>query len=534
MVFLTGITFDRLVLSLRDALPGDPDTSAYSIWHVWWPIFSFNVPDGLTIHAYSGAPYTANHLRYSPILQSFVFSVLARAATPIIGLNLLLLGSFAATWLGMVWYFLSKQIPLWLGIAGASAFVLTGWYYDVLTQADIILASIWLMPLAFLSFDHWLRHQSYWRLLVVIVVLYASVMSGVQHLAWIAGLWLPYVLIHLRAVFQNTDADLSNLQRQIIVMGVIGAILLFVYPMPSFVRAMQGYAPAFTPAADPPESSSLTRFIFDVSPAVWLFAGAAIFFTRPTKHSYFWLVMAILSLLWASGFILDPVRLLAAALRLESSTLYSQTIYFGVSTFAFIMFMMVSWSDPLFKRPVITRIALGGALLVIVALAPALRREFPIHNVQLEPVYTMMASEPEDYLLVEYPFGLESVLDGRTLGTGSALTGSAVWHHKRTLSGVAPFYSNSIFADFEAMQFLFPEALEDDQIPAAAEELAVAVEQWRIGYVIVHPDLVGSDMQNLQALIDETTVFCSPFQSGKLTIYRARWHPVGCDQEELN
>jgi hypothetical protein len=153
----------------------------------------------------------------------------------------------------------------------------------------------------------------------------------------------------------------------------------------------------------------------------------------------------------------------------------------------------------------------------------------PTNEVNVPVFYSQIASEPEDYLLLEYPFGLASVADSRTLGSVAYLARNSVWDYKRSVSGLAPFYTDRVFEKETATQFLFPDKLTDDNRQQAALALGVAIREWRIGYVVVHSDLLSA--QTLSALSDllaHSEALCPPVVRDGLTLYRAQWHPYGC------
>ncbi len=526
------INFDSILLNPAARLPGTPNEAAYSLLHVWWPVVSLPQPDDLTIHSFIGAPYLANHTRYTPFLQSILFHLLSGLG-PVLAFNLLLIVSQVASQIVLFWFFRRKGAPgLWAALA-STAFVLSPWYSTIIGQADVIAAGWWLPPLALIVWDRWTEQPSTWRVAAVVAALYAAVLCGVQNLLWLVSLWLPYAAWSGRALWLNSVNDEQKRvasRDQLAAMTLSFLVLFLFYPMPGIVRALQGNEPAYGPALGAPELRSFVGWILRTSPAIFAATLLTVFFGRSVKSGIFWLMVAVFNLLVGFGLIPDALNMVAGALGLPYWPLADRSFSFGIALFAMLVYIGQAWGETWQSPPTLKWLLVGLASLIIIPVTNlATIRAVPIHEVNVPDFYREIAAEPEDYILLEYPFGLSSVADGRSVGEAAYLARYAVWNLKRPASGLSPYYEPRLFEQVQANTFLFPQTLSPTDLSTAAQALGQAVREWRIGYVVVHPDLLTPEaLTTISDLVEQSKALCPPIQRDGLILYRARWHPYGC------
>jgi len=497
---------------------------------------SFGVADDLVIHSFIGAPYLSNHLRYLPILQSVVFSAL-KGAGPVLTFNLLLIVSQVASQLMLFWFFIRKGITGWWAALAATAFVISPWYSTMLSQADLIAVGWWLPPLALIIWDRWLEKLSPWRTGAVTVVLYAAVLCGIQNIMWIAGLWLPYAAW---SFWQRSKADpefLKSRSDHLAGLGLTLMVLLLIYPTPVLVRSLQREEPAYGPALGEPVLRSFIGWILRTGPAIFGLTAVTGVLAKRERGAAGWLGVAGLNAAVGFGVLPDPLNMIAGALGLTYWPLAEREFFFGIAIFAMLVYISRNWTalqatkDDLGnnQRPILWTGVWIAVLVGLVGTNLTGLRTLPNHEVIVPAFYQEIATEPEDYIVLEYPFGVSSVADGRTMGQAAYLAQNAVWDSKRPTSGLATYYEPHIFDKMAATTFLFPEALTQDNQAQAAEALGIAVREWRIGYVVMHPDLLSAEMQAaIRKLAEQSQALCPPVEREGLVIFRAQWHPYGC------
>jgi hypothetical protein len=530
------VNFDGLLLHLATDLPGDLVDAALALTHVWWPVYSMGQPDALSIHSFFTPPYLINHLLYMPVLQSPVFALLSALGGPVPGLNLLLVASQIATHALTYVFLRGKGAPITLALAGAAAFVLAPWYGDAVGSADVIGASFWVIPAALIAWDRWAAQPSTWRAALVVVALYAAVLAGVQHVIGLILLWLPFAIGTLRPLWQRGgEADQRALaaRQHVPAMGLALIALLYVYPMPNITRTLQGFEPAYNALPLPPADRSIIGAILHNGPLIAGLAVVTAFFAPGEGRRGMWLVVGGVALLMGMALLPDPVYMLLAGLGMRVYPLAERGYLFGVGLFALMVYAALGWRET--WGDALARPAYGwGAAAALIALAlgtnPATIRAMPRHTVDVPDFYAAIAAEPESYVLVDLPFGLVSTLDGAALGEGADLAQYAVWHHKRPLGAPAPYYEPRVFDDLSGQAFLFPGALDGADSGEAARALAEAVDEWRIGYVVLHPDRMAEDAaEAFDALAEESGALCPAVEGDGLIVYRAQWHPAGCE-----
>jgi hypothetical protein len=222
--------------------------------------------------------------------------------------------------------------------------------------------------------------------------------------------------------------------------------------------------------------------------------------------------------------------MVAGALGLPAWPLADRSFSFGFALFAMLVYSCQSWSESWQSQPNLKWQLVGlASFIIILATNVATIRAVPTHEVAVPDFYRQIAAEPEDYIVLEYPFGLASVTDSRLLGEAAYLARYSVWDLKRPASGLSPYYDPHLFEQARTNTFLSPQVLTPDDMDAAAQALGQAVREWRIGYIVVHPDLLTEEAQVIiRNLTDHSGALCPPVRRDSLILYQARWHPAGC------
>ncbi len=526
-----AVTFQRLLIQPGTHLPGSPDQAALALWHLWWPASGAGAGESLAVHAYLGAPFAANHLLALPILPAGVYRLLALAGSPALAFNLTLIAAPALTALLTGGWLRRRGAPPLLAALAGLALILTPWYTAAVRRPDVIAASLWPLPLALLAWDAWLARPSLPRAALTAGAAYAGALCGVQHLSWLIALGLPYAIWTWQERPPIDESAGSARRDGLRLIGLLLAGLLLIYPIPAVVRAWAGIDPAY--AVDLPARFAAQRSLI----GEWrrllpipLLAAFSLLLARPGRRAAFWLAAGGGLLIFAAGVLPEPVRLLAGALDLPYQPLYPSQWLYGPAAFALIAAAAEGWGPAWARLPDGASAGAGAAALIglIAAGLPALR-PIDLHRIPVEPFYAQIAAEPEDYLLLEYPFGVWSDQEGIALGEGVYLARYAAWHGKRVIGGPLPGPAPAL-EFYRQMAFLPAANLSADGITAAAPALARAVTTWRIGYVIAHRDALPEPaLAAITDLAEASGALCPPVERGGLRVFRARWHPAGCE-----
>jgi hypothetical protein len=264
--------------------------------------------------------------------------------------------------------------------------------------------------------------------------------------------------------------------------------------------------------------------------------GITLLIAGPSRETTFWLLTGGASLAFALGILAEPLSILANVLGVPYLPLYDTDAFFAPALFSLLTFACLSGRDT-WRKVIDAGKARGAALvaatfLLLLGGNPAVLREFDFHAVPTYAFYETISSEREDFIVLTYPFGLANSQDKQRLGEGAFLSEYALWHHKRTVSGVAPHYEPATHEALRDTGFLFPDSLSANALDAAAENMAAAVQEWRIGYIVAHEELLAPQtLHTIDVLSEESGVLCPPVERDGLVIFRARWHPAGCESE---
>ncbi len=523
------ITFDGFLLNLGSHL-SDSDQAALAFWHTWWGHFGFGRSEGIVINSYSNAPYLANHLGYMPLIQAQIAALLDAISGPILAFNIILLLDYALTYWSI--YFLLKIKGISLIPSGllAAAFVLSPWYYDVLVRADVILASVGLIVWLLFFWEKWLVTQKRVYSYLIFAGIAITILSGIQLAALLLSIWLPYVVWRFCTFRKETQnqAFLSDVTRLLWQIGVLVLILILIYPIPVLFRTLSGYEPAFISQEYAVPDVSIHNIILALGIGILMLLIGGIMFTK----NYFDRVLLGLTginLLIASGLLSSPDRLLLNLFNIPPLPLARLDTYLGGALIVAVIYAALAWEDKwlTIKETAWKYIVIAAALAVVSIFNVV--KNYPHKELEIYPFYESIAAEPEDYLLLNYPFGIRDSY-GQTIGQAADLVVYSAWHQKRTLSGINLFYPPELYAQFEQMRFLYPGQLASDEFAPAANNLTEAINTWRIGYVVIHTEKLSSEqLEAIQQLIRESDALCQASQQQGLLIYRAKWHPDGCE-----
>ena len=534
MLISIAINFRHVLSAPAVYLGGDPDAVAMALWHTWWPQFGLLLPDALALTAYSGAPFMANHLRYMPILQSFLFGAFNRLVDPVLAMNLVLMSCQAATH-----YFLYRMLRTLpanylLALAGATAFVLSPWYSSKASQSDVIAIALWPLPLAITMWSSWLRSPRTMLAIILAGVVWLAVLNGLQNMAWIVALLLPYFVYtwsRQRALMSHPPSGHLRNGDQVALICLLLTVLLLLYPAPNVVRTTNSGEAAYA-AADSVASGGILNLLMRTAPAVWFCAALVLVTPISIRSARPWFVLGAANIVFALGLLPGPLDLVSGALRLRLSALHTPDAFWPPAMLAMTVFAVLGWTKWQRTQPsktavtltVIVAVGLVGAGII----SPADRGLVQHTSGAASAFYAQVAGDPEDFLILQYPFGLHNLQDGQATGGSAHLVQYAVWHHKRTLSGVAPHFTPAVHAAFAEVPFLHPLGDASDSANTAVK-LAQAVQEWRIGYVVLHTELLDEHQQGwLKLLVSQSNALCPGVQRGSLLVFRARWYPAGC------
>ena len=133
---------------------------------------------------------------------------------------------------------------------------------------------------------------------------------------------------------------------------------------------------------------------------------------------------------------------------------------------------------------------MGALILLAVADAVGYRSVygFVTHSVRVEPIYEKIANMPDDFLLLEVPFGVRSGTD--VIGRGDDLMLYQTVHRKRMINSYLsriPLDALAYYRKSPAFMFLANEKTPPGDVDA---DLDLRMRALGVGFILVHPEML--------------------------------------------
>jgi hypothetical protein len=304
----------------------------------------------------------------------------------------------------------------------------------------------------------------------------------------------------------------------------------------------------------PTLGGAVTAFVLSAMLAGWLYRWALC----GQGGRWFWFIVMLPPLLLSMG---PTLPLLGAEIPMPFRALHSLTNGMfrmpwrlaPIFVIAGVIFAAKTWTVIITSRPVprlrggIYAVLTLAAALLLIALDVRLYQTPPITDTfrperltQIEPplpsyvFYDEIGAEMGNFVLLEVPTGAATgeVILGDPRAT--QLQFYAMRHQKRTLNGFisrAPidfFWSiqteDPLLSWLGQRRFLEPELVEP--------RLRQIVDEWPVGYIVVHQDMIGRATVTPQEIIGYLNslgdVLCPVWVEGDAVVYRTASHPLPC------
>lgn len=515
--------FGRSLPHFSTSIIGRLDAANQSLWHLWWSIESWSHADTAVLTTYSAAPYLSNRITYLPFVQGGVFATLNWVIpNPLVAFQLTLAVLFTATYVSVYVWFTSCNVEKPVSAVAATLFVTSSWYVTTAQAAiDIVALGLFLLPLSLFCWDRFSETGRLRWMLATVFVLWLAVLSGLAHLTWIIVIVIPYAIHRLNQV--ETLSSLFTTLR----LGISLLLILFLlYPLRIIFQSLQGNLPPYGASfvATGATFESVAGLILESGMIGFLLIGI-IGLSKQKAPPGFWLTLFGVSFVLGLGFLPDPLHALGALFGLQGQTAFLPQMYLGLIQFCAVAAFVDAWPALKSKLPAAglwtgLGMLVAASYVAVLILVPYSRQEL-----QILDIYRDIEREPEDYLILDYPAGIQSTQTGLETGTDSYLSLYAVWHHKRTVSGIAPYFSDEVHQAVDESTIFNLSFIND----LSTDMLATIIEQDRIGYVLVHHRLLSDEESDaLTGLLSASEALCQPITQADVSIYRAQWHPAGC------
>lgn len=559
LVFFAGLAFLVLhpLLFSNGVKVAGYDFFNYN-WNFWWIRHALTTP-GLNVYESDFAmfPYVTNYGYHALTLIWYPFWALIE---PLVGtltaVNVIIFVACTLNgWLFFVLLRRERVAPALALIGGATLQVspiLRYFYYNT----HLNLMDWFWLPAQLLLWGQIVRAVEARRVrravlwaIVQGATLWGVLLTDLQFPIFTAFLLVPYVLFTLWGARRR----LPLIGVGVVVAAVALPLAWFLGPLPYILRFSGTLAPGSVedrPGIPPAgflsmsatwwewSSPSLGAFVTVVL-ALTLVAG---FFLRRRARPirWFWFALAIPPLLLALGptlaigettIALPPFRLLYT---LTNGMFKMPWRLAPIFIIAALIFAGKTWT-PTFQHMGAGRIfALGGAFLLLFADV-RLYESAPLQDTPVDyAFYHAIGDEPYDEVILEVPTGAATgdVILGDPRAT--QLQWYGIFHHKRMINGFisrAPLENYwYLLTDDPMLSWLGQRRpLEPETVEA---QLRQRITDWRIGYIVVHRDLIGRDSPTVQEILGYFNslgdLLCPYTVEGDAAVYRTSWHPDGC------
>lgn len=527
-------------------------------WNFWWVRHALTTP-GLNVYESDFAmfPYLTNYgyhaltLVWYPLwalIEPFVGTLTAVNAIIFVACTL-------NGWLFFVLLRRERVAPALALIAGAALQVAPILRYFYFNTHLNLMDWFWL-PAQLLLWGQIVRavearrigHAVAWAV-VQGATLWGVLLTDLQFPIFTAFLLVPYVLLTL----WRTRRRIQVISVGVIVAAVALPLAWFFGPLPYILRFTGTLAPGSVEDRPgiPPErllsmsptwwewsTPSLGAFVIVVL-VITLIAGFFIRLrARPIR--WFWLALAIPPLLLALGpnlvigdsvIALPPFRLLYS---LTNGMFKMPWRLAPIFIIAALIFVGQAWT-PYFRRTNAGRVFAPVVILLLLFADVRLFETAPLQDAPVDyAFYHAIGDEPYDEVILEVPTGAATgdVILGDPRAT--KLQWYGVIHHKRMING---FISRAPLENYWYMLTDDPmlswlgqrRPLEPENVEA---QLRQRIPDWRIGYVVIHRDLIGRDSSTVQEILGYFNslgdLLCPYTVEGDAMVYRTSWHPDGC------
>ena len=495
-------------------LIGTFNSTGLSLWSVWFPAHALAGNFNLFQNNYAVYPIESNiTLLLSPIssILLYVFDGLFDAWGAYHGLF-----TFYLAAMGLASYLFLRRYDAILAIPAALVFAFNPLTLTLINQSEVALLGLGLFPFWFLAWHHFLSNPDWQAKAILVGVTYGLVLISLQSLNLMLTVLLPY------AIFSVWGRLTKQLRLHLIYVGLFTLFLLLLYPLPTLIRAT--YGKQFMDLVLLQGIGQLGNWELFALSSIGLIS--AVLTRLPLTVRRLWLGVIIANLIFYWRPELSPLTVLGSLFNVPRNPQLTGGIVYLLPALlgSLVMLITIKWQ----------RLA-WGVLLVAMSLI-IVSWDVQSTSVTPLPYLDTIQDDPEDYTVVVYPFGViaqdtgDELFFGEQAGRGQLYM---PYHHKRILGGVSHALNLTPYEDSALIDLLTFQPTEQSQ----AEFLSAVrwnVRRWRVGYIVMFEDELDPEfVTNLQGTLVWSNTFCHVTQEGKVSYWRATWHPAGCPDKNV-
>jgi len=505
-----------------------------NLWSIWWPTYAILHNYNLVQTNYILFPIYTNVFPLISLPTSLVYGLLRPIFGPILAYNLILplfgfLNAFS------IYIFFSKYLnnPYFAAL-GAGVVAFNPITYEIAQQSELPLLAIFVIPICLLSFERFLNTPRSLNGVIAGLALYLVIITSIYFWTLILTVLLPYVIYRL---YQRRFGWRSL--RPALWGSILFLLLLFIFPINVIIGSsvLHRYSPLV----------ALQGQLYSLSPFLAVMLIVAALALRWGSHDQesskitrylvgFILVTNLLCFILPT---LSPLNL--SGILSLSGTIHVSEFLLPIIAVAVLLVLRRIEAH----KEAITPKRLWISLLTLVLVSqwwiPLASTTVPQLN-----YYEILAREPEDYVIADYPVGIvtsaeqlsipmeSAVSDAQQIGSSfraAATLLSEPFHQKRLIGGVALYLRPDDILPYKInplLRILTAQPVSED-LQVLAQKFRDASLRWRVGYIFVHTDVLDSEsLSFIHQWLTWTNVYCYVTLENQVEIWRARWNPAGC------
>lgn len=536
------------LLSSR-AIVGEGYAGGLSLWVTWFPRYAFGRNLDMVYNAQSLYPINTNLLPILSLPTSFFYEVLRPFFGSLLAYNLLYPLYLALT-AGMGFAFVRRHVknPL-LAAVGGGLLAFNPISFGLAERGDLPLLAFFVFPAWMLLWDGFLAQMTLRRVVWLVGASYVLILFSVQSWNLALTLLLPY------AIFRAHRAGLSQAERACLLewvgIGGLGLSFLFLlFPAPVLLRST--YTDLYKPLGIWQGALNLGGWTWEVFAWGGLAALALSLLARweVTPDRRWWMLIVGLNLSVFAMPELAPLRLLGAIFDTPHNPALTRPALFVPPAILGGGVLILQFLDAVLRQfhsqPLRYGAIIGAALLLFEASGWWMG--LPTSEVPPIDFYTSLAQEPENYVLIDFPIGVDSLARRSLIESGEERGDYAEFsfpeiagrtlvympqHHKRVVGGLTASLKEEELAPYRQSPLIRlltfqpddPALSLDDKVRAIRRE----VVRWRVAYIVMRPSEVPPEFaEALRGWLNWIGSFCHVGAEGELEFWRATWHPSGC------
>ncbi len=536
-----------LLLQGNGALIGTEYRGSLSLWATWWPGHAIHNNYNLVSTDYTLFPVKTNLLPVLSLTTSLVYIPLRAILGPLLAYHVIL--PLYLTLNAISGYlFLRKRCEngFWIPALGGLVLAFNPVTWELARRGEFALLGFFPLIFSLLAWERLVEKPSTRNTVWVAIALYTVVLMSIQFWNLLLTFWLPY------AVYTGwRSPNRAKLIDSILLAVIVFSLLFAIYPASSLLWS--SYVEKY-------KHIEVWQGVVNLSGVAWqvftvggllavLLSLFAPWKTSPDRR--LWILIFGINLLAFNRMELAPLSLTGRLFVVPHHTDLTQSAIFLFATFlaALVVVSGAVQHAGQVLPPRARHLILAGFGLGIL-LVSGWNLTLPVTPLPHADAYAFMADEPENYTIISFPIGVDSlarqqftdealaaeqgyVVFGYQERAGEAMA-YAPWHGKRVLGGLTGHITNNELEIYNSHPLTLIAAhreIEGDAVEVA-KIIRNDVRRWRVAYV-----LTGSAVTTtvgLQQWFNWTGAFCLINQGAEIEIWRASWHPAGCPAYRLD